>query len=339
MQVKPQQLAGELRKRIAPVYFLSGDEPQQLGELADLIRKAAKQQGYSSREIFFAEKQFDWKQLNASTDTLSIFSDKKIIDLKLSGTLGQDGAKALTTYCRHVPDDILLLITAGKLAKENQKSAWFQAIDNAGCIIQVWPLAGQELLHWIQSRMEQKGMLPEPGAVKLLAGRVEGNLLAAAQEIEKLYVLYGSGNLSVQQILDVVADNSRYDVFKLIEATLAVQIEKIFKILSSLKSEGVASSIVLWALVRETRLLISLKAAGGQGEKDAILKKNGIWGERKMLMDTALRRLSHAELNNVLALAATADRQIKGQQQGDAWETLLECCLILASVQLLGQAG
>ncbi len=339
MQVKPQQLVGELRKKLAPVYFLSGDEPQQLGELADLIRKAAKQQDYSSREIFFAEKQFDWKQLNVSTDTLSIFADKKIIDLKLSGTLGQDGAKALAAYCQHVPGDTLLLITAGKLAKESQKSAWFQAIDKVGCIVQVWPLADQELLHWMQARMEQKGMLPESGAVKLLAGRVEGNLLAAAQEIEKLYVLYGSGNLSVQQILDVVADSSRYDVFKLVEAVLVAHIEKVFKILSSLKSEGVASSIVLWALVRETRLLISLKAADGQVEKDAILKKNAVWGERKILIDAALRRLSHADLNNALIMAATADRQIKGQQQGDAWETLLESCLILASVPQLVKAG
>lgn len=340
MQIKPQQLAGALQKTLAPVYFISGDEPQQLGELADTIRKSAKERDFTAREIFFADKQFDWKQLNVSADTFSIFADKKIIDLRLpSGTPGAEGGKALTAYCKHLPEETLLLITAGKIGKESLKTAWFQALDKAGCVIQVWPLAGQDLLRWIQDRMQQRGIMPEPGAVKLLADRVEGNLLAAAQEIEKLYVLYGAAKLSTQQIIDVVADSSRYDVFKLVESALSGQPDKVLKIASSLKAEGIASAIVLWALMREARILIAYKAAQGQSEKELILKKNGIWGERKQLIDSSAKRLKHVELNNVLVLGAKADRQIKGQQQGDAWETLLEASLVLASVLVLGKTG
>lgn len=340
MQIKPQQLAGALQKALSPVYFISGDEPQQLGELADTIRKSAKNLGFTAREIFFADKLFDWKQLNVSADNFSIFADKKIIDLRLpSGTPGTDGGKALAAYCQRLPEDTLLLISAGKITKDAQKSSWFQALDKVGCVIQVWPLAGQDLLRWIQDRLQQRGITTVPSTVKILADRVEGNLLAAAQEIEKLYVLYGSGKLSTQQIIDVVADSSRYDVFKLTESILSQQADKVLKILPSLKAEGIASAIVLWALVREARILISYKAAQGQGEKELIMKKNGIWGERKLLIDSSAKRLTHSELNEVLVLGATADRQIKGQQQGDAWETLLEASLLLASISVFAKAG
>jgi DNA polymerase III subunit delta len=168
---------------------------------------------------------------------------------------------------------------------------------------------------------------------------VEGNLLAAAQEIEKLYVLYGSSKLSTQQIIDVVADNSRYDVFQLVESALAGQVDKVLKIPSSLKMEGVAPAIVLWALTRETRILVSHKAAQGQSEKEFVLKKNGVWGERKRLIELSSKKLTHSELNQTLVLAAKADRQIKGQQQGDAWETLIAASLVLASVSVLGKTG
>lgn len=339
MQVKPDQLAGLLQKQLAPVYLLCGDEPQQLGELADLIRQTAKAQGYSSRELFFVEKNFDWKRLSLASDTLSIFADKKIIDLKLSGTPGQDGSKALIAYCQRPPEDTLLLITTGKITKESQKSSWFQAIDKAGCVIQVWPLAGQEFMSWVQDRMRKRGMIPETGAAKLLADRVEGNLLAAAQEVEKLHVLFGEGKLGPQQIIDAVADSSRYDVFRLLESSLAGQVDKVLKILSSLQAEGVASAVVLWALVREARVLVAYKTASSQNEKATLLRNQGVWGERRLLIETASKRLSHVGLNQVLVLSAKADRQIKGQQQGDAWETLLEGCLRLASVPVFGKAG
>jgi DNA polymerase-3 subunit delta len=213
-------------------------------------------------------------------------------------------------------------------------------LEKKGVVIQVWPLEGQDLIRWLQQRMQQRGLIAEIDGLQLLASRIEGNLLAAAQEIEKLYVLYGTGNLSNQQILDVVADSSRYDVFKLMDSVLAADVNRIFKVLSGLRAEGIAAPIVLWALTREARALIKIKLALSQGQnRELVFKNNQIWDKRKQLVSNALSRLGDNDLNTILVLSAKADRQIKGQQQGDAWETLLAICLMFASTQIMANTG
>ena len=341
MRIKPEQLNAALQKGLMPVYFITGDEPLQLGEMADEVRKAAKKAGFENREIISAETGFEWNQLAFSADSLSIFADKKIIDLRLpSGTPGTDGAKALISYCERLPEDTLLLITAAKVASSAPKARWFEVLDKVGVIIQVWPLEGQDLIRWLQQRMQQRGLNAATDGLRILASRIEGNILAAAQEIEKLYVLYGTGNLSNQQILDVVADSSRYDVFKLIESILSPSVNRIFKVLSGLRAEGIAAPIVLWALTREARTLIKIKLALSQGQnREVVFKNNQIWDKRKQLISNALNRLSDSNLNGILVLSAKADRQIKGQQQGDAWETLLTICLMFASTQVMANTG
>ena len=329
MRIKPGQLNAELKKGLKPIYVITGDEPLQLGEMADAIRKAARLAGYDNREVITVDADFEWHQLAFIADAMSIFADKKVIDLRLpSGTPGIDGAKALVAYCERLQEDNLLLITAGKLASAALKTRWFEALDKRGIVIQVWPLDGQDLVNWLQQRLQQRGLSADTDGLHLLASRVEGNLLAAAQEIEKLYVLYGAGRLSLQQILEVVADNSRYDVFKLIDSVLSDKEDRIIKILSGLREEGVAAPIVLWALTREARSLIKIKwaIAGGQS-RDLVYKNNQIWDKRKQLVSHVLNRLSDKELTGILVLGAKADRQIKGQQSGDAWETLREICL------------
>ena len=337
MRLKPEQLGAALQKGLMPVYFIAGDEPLQLGELADAVRKAAKKAGFENREIMSAETGFEWNQLAFSADSSCIFADKKIIDLRLpSGTPGTDGSKALITYCERLPQDTLLLITAGKLASGAIKTRWLEALDKKGAVIQVWSLEGQDLIRWLQQRMQQRGLHAETEGLRILASRIEGNLLAAAQEIEKLYVLYGTGNLSNQQILDVVADSSRYDVFKLMDSVLSASVNRIIRILSGLRAEGIAAPIVLWAVTREVRTLIKIKLALSQGQnRELIFKNNQIRDKRKQLVNNALNRLSDNNLNNILVLSAKADRQIKGQQQGDAWETLLVICLLFASTQVI----
>jgi len=332
MRIKPEQLTAELKKGLKPIYVVAGDEPLQLGEMADAIRKAARLAGYDNREVISVDANFEWNQLAFLADSMSIFSDKKIIDLRLpSGAPGIEGAKALVSYCGRLQEDNLLLITAGKLASSALKSRWFEALDKQGVVIQVWPLEGQDLINWLQQRLRQRGLSAESDGLRLLASRVEGNLLAAAQEIEKLYVIYGEGRLSQQQIFEVVADNSRYDVFKLIDSVLSDGIDRIIKILTGLRGEGVAAPIVLWVLTREARSLIKIKwaIAGGQS-RDLVYKNNQIWDKRKQLISHALNRLSDKDLTSILVLAAKADRQIKGQQSGDVWETLLEVCLKFA---------
>jgi len=341
MRIKPDQLSSALQKGLMPVYFITGDEPLQLGEMADAVRKAARKAGFENREILSAETGFEWNQLAFSADSFSIFADKKIIDLRLpSGTPGTDGAKALIAYCERLPEDTLLLITAGKVASSALKSRWLEALDKKGAVIQVWPLEGQDLIRWLQQRMQQRGLHAETDGLRLLASRIEGNLLAAAQEIEKLYVLYGTGNLSHQQLFEVVADSSRYDVFKLMDSVLAASVNRIFKVLSGLRAEGIAAPIVLWALTREARVLIKIKLALAQGQnRDVVFKNHQIWDKRKQLVSNALNRLNDSNLNSILVLSAKADRQIKGQQQGDAWETLLAICLMFASTQVMVNTG
>ncbi|HSN22824.1 MAG TPA: DNA polymerase III subunit delta, partial [Methylomicrobium sp.] len=202
--------------------MVSGDEPQQIVEITDAIRKAAKQSGYIEREIFSQDTGFSWHDLTAAAYGMSLFADKKVVDLRLSSSsLGTEGAKVLTAYCERLPEDVLLLITIGKLAAASLKTRWLQALDRAGIFIQVWPLEGDPLRRWLQFRMQQRRMTTDNEGLTLLADRIEGNLLAAAQEIERLYILYGECHLTQTQISDAVADSSRYDVFKLADSLLS----------------------------------------------------------------------------------------------------------------------
>ncbi|WP_019867261.1 DNA polymerase III subunit delta [Methylovulum miyakonense] len=341
MQLKTEQLKPALQKSLAPVYFISGDEPLQIGEAADTIRTAARQAGFTSREIFSVDTGFAWNQLGMAADSMSIFADKQIIELRLSSsTPGIEGAKALTAYCGRPPETSLLLVTAGKLSKESLKSKWFQALDKAGVTIQVRALEGQDLLRWLQQRLSSRGLQTGQAGLRLLASRVEGNLLAAAQEIEKLYVLYGDGALDTQQIETAVADSSRYDVFKLMDSILAGKPNRILKILSGLHAEGVAPPVILWAIMREARTLVKIKWAVVQGQGlETAFKNHQIWDKRKPLVSEALQRLSDSDLDKVLVLSAKADRQSKGQQAGDVWETLRVLCLVFASVPVMAPIG
>lgn len=328
MRIKPEQLNSELRKSLLPVYLLSGDEPLQVGEAADAIRAAARQAGYVVREIINIEHGNEWGQLAEEADALSIFADKKLIDLRLSSAKpGNEGGKALIGYCQRLPTDTLLLMTSGKLDAATQKTQWFQAIDRVGAVMQVWPLQGQDLLNWLHRRAETKGMQIEQDALKSLAVRVEGNLLAAAQEVEKLFILHGQCRLTKAMIESAVADSARFDVFKLTDALLGGKLNRATKILCGLKAEGVAAPVVLWAVSREARILFNVKSELRQGgHQDAVFKKYQIWDKRISLVNEAVKRLSLVQIQSILLANAKADSQIKGQFAGDCWDTLFEVC-------------
>jgi len=335
MHHKANQLETVLQKKLAPVYFISGDEPAQQLEAADMVRSAAKQAGFLHREVLTVDDNFSWNQLSFAAESLSLFAEKKLIDLRIpTGKLGQEGSKVVSHYCKKLPADTLLLITAAKIDKASQKSRWFQALESVGVIVQVWNLEGNELKHWLQQRLQKRGMQLEPQTMHLFITRVEGNLLAAKQEIEKLYTLYGAGNISLQQLEEATVDNSRYDIFKLTESALMAKPARITKILKGLEAEGVATTLVLWALTREARLLNRLKLSLSQGQSlEPLFKKNQVWGERKSLINKSLKRLSQLQLQKIIQLSSLADRQIKGQQSGDTWETLLFISLLMAGVK------
>lgn len=332
MWLKAEQLSSALARNLAPIYFISGDEPLQLGEAADAIRLAAKNAGYENRELFSVDVHFSWLDFLQAADSMSIFSDKKIIDLRLpSGKPGMEGSKALVNYCERLPEDTLLLITAGKLDKSAKKSKWLTTLEKHGVAIQVWPIEGAGLMRWIQQRLQRRGLSTNKQGQGLIASRVEGNLLAANQEIEKLYVLYGQGVLTEQQIQEVVADASRYDVFNLVAAALSGRVERINKILLGVRHEGIAAPVVLWALTREIRSLISIQQQLEAGQpRNSVFMKHQVWDKRQKLVSHALTRLSRKDLLAGLLVAAKTDRQIKGEQVGDCWESLLKICLMLA---------
>ncbi|MBD9361463.1 DNA polymerase III subunit delta [Methylomonas fluvii] len=332
MRLKLDQLTAALQKELAPVYLVSGDEPLQLGEAADDIRRAARTAGYATREVIAIDNGNEWPQLTLEAESLSIFSDKKLIDLRLpSGKPGLEGSKALSAYCQRPPEDTVLLITSGKLDSAAQKSQWFQALDKIATVILVWPLQGPELLHWLQRRAERKGMHLEADALKSLAVRVEGNLLAAAQELEKLYILHGANRINKAMVEGDVADSARFDVFKLMDALLSGKVNRSIKILAGLKAEGVAAPVVLWAISREARTLVSIKTELKRGGNPEVLyKKYQIWDKRKQLVHEALQRLKSKELQGILQASANVDCQIKGQMAGDEWEGLFRICLLFS---------
>jgi DNA polymerase-3 subunit delta len=335
MRLKPEQLSHYLQKSLAAVYFITGDEPLQVCELMDAIRQAAAKKGFQSREVFFVDSSFNWDKLAFVANSNSLFSDKKIIDLRLSGTIEDSGKKALIAYCKHLPEDTILLITSGKLKNTALKSDWICELDKVGIIIQVWVLEKGDLIRWLKQRLQQRGLQTDAKGLATLASRIEGNLLAAAQEIEKLYVLYGSGKINSDQILDVVTDSSRYDVFNLGNCLLSGDINRTYKILNGLKAEGVAEPLVLWAITGEARSLAKIKSQLDQGQKkDVVFRNNKVWDKNKQITENALGRLSDRQLNNILILAAKADHQIKGQQPGAPWETILKVCLLFSSLPI-----
>lgn len=334
MQLHPTRLQKALSKNIAPVYFISGDEPLQLGEAADTIRKASHKAGYQTREVMVVETSFDWGQLSFVANSRSIFSDQKLIDLKLpSGKPGREGAKALVNYCQKIPEQTMLLISSGKIAAATLKSKWYQALDKVGIVVRVWPLEGDDLLDWLDQRMQKMGLQTDKLGLQILAERVEGNLLAATQELEKLYILQGKGNIKSQQIQDYIANNSRHNIFGLVDAILAGKTQRVAKILHNIQAEGVVEPIILWAITHEARLLSALHFLIKNGKsKELAFRELKVWTQKKQLLTQALQRTSSVDIEQIILLSAKADRQTKGQETGNSWETILQLCLQFAGV-------
>jgi len=330
-RLPPAELGAALQKGLAPVYLLFGDEPLQLAEAGDAIRQAARSADFSGWEVFFVQAGFGSGALRESANTMSLFSEKRLLDVRFSDKLDAVAAEWLVEYAKQPPQDCLLLLSMGKLTPEDQRKAWFRAVEQIGVVSQAWPLEGKYLLDWLDRRMASKGLLADQSGLRLLAARVEGNLLAAAQEIEKLHVLYGPGQLDDAQIANVVADSARYDVYDLVDAVLADRVGRVCRILDGLRTEGVAPAIVLWALAREARTLSSIAFRAAKGERlETAMNQQRIWESRRNLMAGALRRLDLDRLHDGLLLCAKADRVIKGEDRGDPWEALLDVCITLS---------
>jgi len=336
MQLRFDALDGHLAKTLAPLYVITSDEHLLALEAADKIRRIAKSQGFYEREILTVERSFKWGALLAANQSQSLFGDKKLIDLRIpTGKPGKDGGQALQDYVANLSPDNLTLITLPKLDWATQKAAWVGSLQQNAVYIDIPLVERNQLPGWISMRLSMQQQSADRQSLDFIADRVEGNLLAAHQEIQKLALLHPPGKLSFEQIHDAVLNVARYDVFKLNEAMLAGDVARLVRMLNGLKGEGEALPLVLWAMAEEIRTLLKLKSGMAQGRPlSALLKEYRIWGPREKLMDPALRRVSLANLRAALQEASQVDKMVKGLRAkafaGDPWDALLQLGLRVA---------
>ena len=333
MHLRPEQLAAQLEKPLAAIWLLHGDEPLLVAEAGDAIRAAAKKQGYTEREVLVAGPGFRWDTLWLSAGNLSLFGGNKLVDLRIpNGKPGKEGGEALMKYVAKAPRDVLLLISLPELDWSARKAAWYTTLCQAGVAVELNspPLAA--LPDWIARRLSSQEQKADRPALEFIAAHVEGNLLAAHQEIQKLALLHPKGELSLEQVQDAVLNVARFDTDKLRFALLAGNVARCARLLDGLKAEGTATPLVLWALTSEVRALAMIRSGMDRGEPLAgLLKAERIFEpQRSQAVQGAASRLSSGPLRVALQHAARIDRMIKGLADGDIWDEFLQLCLRLA---------
>jgi DNA polymerase III subunit delta len=336
MQLRLDALDAHLSQPLAPLYVITSDEHLLALEAADKIRKAARIQGFSEREVLTADRYFKWGELLNASQSMSLFGDKKLVELRIpTGKPGRDGGQALQDYAADSNADTLTLITLPKLDWQTQKAAWVATLQKSAVYIDIPLIERTQLPAWIGMRLAAQRQSADRESIDFIVDRVEGNLLAAHQEIQKLGLLYPEGKLSFEQIHDAVLNVARYDVFKLSEAMLTGDTTRLVRMLEGLKGEGEPLPLVLWAISEEIRTLLKLQTGMAQGKPLGVLcKENRVWGPRERLMGAALRRLKLGTLKEAQQEAAQIDKMAKGLRadaySGDAWDALLQLGLKLA---------
>lgn len=340
MQVKAHQLEGQLKKGLAPVYLICGDDPLQSAEACDSIRQAARQQGYTERELLHVDKSFDWNTLGDSANVMSLFAEQRLIELRLpSGKPGDKGGKALIEYCSRLPEDTVLLVISGKIDKRSHSTKWYKALDGVAVVCHLWPIETRELPGWIVKRASKKGLKLSPGAASLLADQVEGNLLAASQEVEKLALLYNDGVLLDEEaILQSVGSSARYDLFGMVDAALLGDAARLVKMFQGLRGEGNDPILVLWALGREVRSMAAMAGLLQQGASQSqVFSQYRVWDKRKPAVSAALKRHKLNSWRRMVLELSTIDRMVKGGS-GNAWDELLQLALWVSGVRLFEES-
>ncbi len=325
MQLGGEQLPAHLEKGLKPVYTVYGDEPLLVIEAADAIRAAARRQGFAEREVLTAIAGFNWDDLHHAAGNMSLFGGSKLIDLRIpTGKPGRDGGAALQEYCSRPSPDAVLLVTLPGLDWADEKAVWLKALTDAGVTVKLMPPTLAQLPAWIAGRLRRQQQSADDEGLRFIAERVEGNLLAAHQEIQKLALLYPAGRLSLEQVRDAVLNVARYDLDGLREALLAGDVVRLTRTLEGLRQEGEAPPLVLWAMTEEVRALAQVKNGMAQGRPvDALLKEARVWGPRQSLFRSALQRIDVAQANAALAVASRIDRLVKGIGGGDIWDEFL----------------
>nr|WP_295382129.1 DNA polymerase III subunit delta [Pseudoxanthomonas sp.] len=336
MELKPEQIAGRADEPLRPAYLIAGPEMLRVLEAADAVRAQARAQGIGEREVFDADgRDFDWDELDASFNAPSLFSARRLVEVRLpGGKPGKEGAEVISRFCANPPPDVVLLITAGEWSKAHH-GKWADAVAQVGIIAVAWAIKPHELPGWIESRLRARGLKADRDAVQTLAERVEGNLLAAAQEIDKLALLAQGESLTAQAMQSLVADAARYDVFRLTDAMLAGQGPQVSRMLAGLRAEGDVVAGLMPMVVKEllrTAQLARVQAVGGN--LAAEMKAQGIWESKQAPFKRALQRHAAPQRwERFVAEASRIDRIAKGRAPGDAWVAMERLLLAVAEAR------
>lgn len=336
-KINADQLAQHCSGQLLPVYIISGDESLLVQESCDNLRKAARAQGFSERELYHTDGGLDWQQLLQSANSMSLFAERKIIEVRSHNAKPNDVAKkALEEYCKNPSPDTLLLLVFPKIDRNTQKAKWFKALDAVGGSIQIWPISPKFFSRWINLRLKAEGLKANSDAVSILASKVEGNLLACVQEIEKLKLVADGNLIDGHTMANAVVDSARYDVFTLVDRATGGDARAAIRTLQGLREEGTEAPVILWALAREIRALSALLFAKQQGANfDTVARQHGIFDKRIPLIRQALNRLKIGQLRLLLRQCALADRAIKGASEQNPWSLINDITLMLAGVRAL----
>lgn len=341
MQVRADQLPAHLARGLRSLYTVFGDETLLVQEASDAIRGAARLAGYTERQVHtVAGSRFDWSGLLGASLSMSLFSDKQLIEIRIpSGKPGKEGAEALQRYCENLSANVVTLVQCPKLDGTQQKSTWFTALESLGIAVRIDPIERKALPTWIVQRLAAQGQRVQGGeqgqrTLAFFSDRVEGNLLAAHQEIQKLGLLYPAGELSFDQIETAVLNVARYDVFKLSEAVLAGQVTRSLRMLDGLQAEGEAAVLVHWTLTHEILTLKRVKDAIDNGKPlPMALREARVWGPKEKLYERIVPLLNDDALALVVEAAHICDGLIKGLPHPDwpqdAWEGLQRLALLM----------
>ena len=332
MRIATRQLAQHLKKGLAPLYAVHGAEALLALEAGDAIRAAARRDGFTEREVFTAEPGADWSKLAASAANLSLFATRKILELRIpTGKPGTEGGKAIEALCARLPDDTLVLVMLPELDWQGLKTAWFGALEGAGTVVEARAISREELPQWLAERFAAQRQQANVETLEWMADRVEGNLLAAKQEVAKLALLLPQGEISLDAIREAVTDVSRFERDGLIDAIHAAEPGRIVRAVDSLEAEGEPLPLLLWALTEELRLMMQLAA----GERP----RRFLDPDRLQRIQRTARKHDAASFDRELLRAHRIDRMIKGVETGDAWEEMLEFALALAGTPALRSAA
>ena len=318
MRLSADQLPAALARNLAGIYLVSGDEPLLVGEAADAIRAAARAAGYADRTVFFIDRSFAWDELRHASRSLSLFAERRLFELRMPSGKPDKGAQQLTDLAAQPPADVVCLVVTDRLDKKASDAPWVRAVEKHGVWVPIWPVETAALPAWLRKRANQLQVELEPAAAQLIVDRVEGNLLAAKQELEKLALLANGEPIGADLVLRSVGDSARYDVFQLAEAAAAGDAARTLRVLLGLKSEGVEPTLILWALVRELR---GLWQARERDRLRSTVRGSG-WNQAATPSPRALSRLKTLPLARLLVQASHTDRVIKGLASGDAWSAL-----------------